>query len=105
MPALDDPAHADFVGRVKLEPFERALTELRPDLWLTALRREQTAHRAAQPQVRRTPKGYLKVAPLLDWSAADMDRYLRDNDLPRGPQCYDPTKGEARRECGLHLVY
>ena len=105
VPALDDPGHPAFTRRVKLEPFARALNELRPDLWLTALRREQTAHRAAQPQVRWHERGYLKVAPLLEWSEADMRAYLARHQLPRGPECYDPTKGEARRECGLHLVY
>ena len=105
VPALDDPAHQAFSRRLKLEPFQRALRELAPDLWLTALRAEQTAHRACQPQVRRDRRGYLKVAPLLHWRDTDMAAYRRRYDLPRGPECYDPTKGEPRRECGLHLAY
>ena len=104
-PALGDPEHADFTRRVKLEPFARALKTLAPDVWFSALRREQTTHRAEQPYVQNTERGLLKIAPLLDWREHDMEDYLRRHDLPLNADYYDPTKGEPRRECGLHLNF
>jgi len=109
-PELDDPEHAAFTRRVKLEPFARALESLQPDIWFSSLRREQTAYRAGLNIVSRSESGLLKVAPLLDWKEADMQAYLAQYDL--GPDFdyaqadyYDPTKGEPRRECGLHLSF
>ncbi len=104
-PSLDDPEHAAFTRRVKLEPFNRALEALQPDLWFSGLRREQTAYRAGLDAFNRSPGGLLKVAPLLDWTQADMDRYMEHHGLPSEPDYYDPTKGEPRRECGLHLAF
>ena len=105
VPALDDPRHAEFTRRVKLEPFQRAIVELQPDVWFSALRREQTEHRAGLQPVEQSPRGYLKVQPLLGWTAADMHAYLAEYGLPSEPDYFDPTKGEARRECGLHLTF
>lgn len=104
-PALDDPEHAEFTRRVKLEPFARALEALQPDIWFSGLRREQTAYRAGLGYFNPTVTGPLKVAPLLDWTLDDMEAYLDAFELPSEPDYYDPTKGEPRRECGLHLTF
>ena len=104
-PALDDPAHAAFTRRVKLEPFSRALETLQPDVWFSGLRRDQTAYRAGLDYFDRTQAGLLKITPLLDWTSADMEAYREDHDLPAAADYYDPTKGEPRRECGLHLNF
>ena len=101
-PGLDEPEHAPFVETVKLEPFRRALETLGADAWLTSLRREGSAHRAALETFSNGAPGVVKVAPLLDWSEADVLRYASEHELPIGPDCYDPTKGEPMRECGLH---
>ncbi|MGH8539306.1 MAG: phosphoadenosine phosphosulfate reductase family protein, partial [Stenotrophobium sp.] len=50
-PAIDDPRHAAFTKEVKLEPFERALREMQPQVWFTAIRAEDTAVRAAMQPV------------------------------------------------------
>ena len=31
-----------------------------------------------------------------------MEQYLAQNGIAIGPECYDPTKGDSKRECGLH---
>ena len=98
----DEEAHADFTRQVKLEPFRRGLAELAPTVWLTALRREQTAFRAGLDLVGRDADGPLKVCPVLDWTTADMEAYLREHDLPSEPDYHDPTKVLEQRECGLH---
>ena len=103
-PALDDPAHAGFVEEVKLEPFRRALARLDADVWLSSIRRYQSAHRAAEPVFRTLGSGVLKASPLLGWSADTVARYAAEHGLPTGPDVFDPTKGEPFRECGLHLV-
>jgi phosphoadenosine phosphosulfate reductase len=105
MPSIDDPRHAAFTQEVKIEPFERALREMRPDVWFTALRAEDTPERAKMQPASRNSDGLLKVAPLLQWTAKDMHYYLEAHDLPNNFDYFDPTKVEDKRECGLHLQH
>ncbi|GHE21451.1 phosphoadenosine phosphosulfate reductase family protein [Halomonas urumqiensis] len=104
-PGIDDARHGDFTQEVKIEPFERALREMAPDVWFTALRAEDTPERARMAPLSRNGDGLLKVAPLLQWSARDMYQYLEAHDLPNNFDYFDPTKVEEKRECGLHLQH
>lgn len=104
-PGIDDPRHAAFTQEVKIEPFERALGEMRPDVWFTALRAEDTAERAKMQPVSLGDGDLLKVAPVLHWSAKQMHEYLVEHDLPNNFDYFDPTKVEEKRECGLHLQH
>jgi phosphoadenosine phosphosulfate reductase len=104
-PALDDPRHAAFTAEVKLEPFARALREMAPRLWFTALRATDTAVRAQMEPVSINPDGLIKVAPLLHWSSKDLHDYCKKHRLPNNFDYTDPTKGEDNRECGLHLEH
>lgn len=104
-PELDSPEHNEFVHQVKLEPFKRAMAHLKPDVWLSSIRRYQSAYRNTLSVFDQTADGLLKVSPLLDWSPETVQRYSDEYALPSGPTCYDPTKGEPFRECGLHLGY
>ena len=104
IPSLDDPAHAAFTREVKLEPFERALRELQPDLWFTGIRAEQTDFRKKLGVVSRGPFGATRVAPIFAWTAVDLEDYLYEHGLPDYSDYYDPTKVNDHRECGLqHL--
>ncbi|MFD2189194.1 phosphoadenosine phosphosulfate reductase family protein [Pistricoccus aurantiacus] len=103
-PGLEDPRHAAFTEEVKLEPFQRALREMAPRVWLTALRGEDTPERSRMQPVSLGDNGLLKVAPLLHWTAKDMYDYVQRFDLPNNFDYFDPTKVEAKRECGLHLA-
>ncbi len=102
VPDVADPEHSEFTRRVKLEPFDRALDELAPDAWLTGIRAEETALRASLDTLSVDGRGILKVAPLLSWSESELDAYLGDSGLPGETNYFDPTKGIAGRECGLH---
>lgn len=105
VPGLDDPRHEAFTEEVKLEPFTRALRETAPEVWFTALRASDTAVRAQMQPVSRNPDGLIKVAPLLHWTPKELYQYLSAHDLPNEFDYIDPTKGEANRECGLHLQH
>ncbi|QPI65325.1 phosphoadenosine phosphosulfate reductase family protein [Vreelandella venusta] len=105
MPSIDDPRHAAFTQEVKIEPFERALRAMQPDVWFTALRAEDTPERAKMQPASRNSDGLLKIAPLLQWTAKDMYYYLEAHDLPNNFDYFDPTKVEDKRECGLHLQH
>jgi phosphoadenosine phosphosulfate reductase len=105
VPKLNDPRHAAFTEEVKLEPFARALRETAPQVWFTALRASDTAERAQMQPVSINPDGLIKVAPLLYWSSREMYEYLMAHQLPDNVDYYDPTKGEEKRECGLHLSH
>lgn len=104
-PTIDDPRHEAFTHEVKLEPFERAMREIAPKVWFTALRAEQTAVRAAMQPISVNQDGLLKVAPVLHWTTKDMHEYLKRNGLPNNFDYFDPTKVEDRRECGLHVAH
>lgn len=105
MPTIEEgDAHQLFTEEVKLEPFARAFAEHQPDIWLTAIRQEQTAYRASLDIFTADNKtGSLRVAPFFYWSEADMRDYLAVNDLPDINDYFDPTKVLNKRECGLHL--
>jgi len=102
IPDIEEPLHEEFTRQVKLEPFQRAINILKPPIWLTGIRREQTDHRRSLDIVSCTEDGYFKAAPLLNWNEDQLENYLEANDLPNEPDYFDPTKVVEARECGLH---
>jgi len=103
IPSIDDKElHEDFTRQVKLEPFDRAIEELSPDVWITGIRREDTEHRKSLDIVSIDGRGMLKVAPLFYWSDSDIDQYMSENKLLSCRHYFDPTKVFDGRECGLH---
>lgn len=107
IPDVDSPLHGEFTEQVKLEPFRRALGELNPDVWLTAIRSEQTEFRNNLDALSLSKDGVLKVAPLYHLKSDELNQYLVDNGLPSIGEYgeldyFDPTKALAHRECGLH---
>jgi phosphoadenosine phosphosulfate reductase len=109
----------------KLEPLAGALAG--NDLWISAIRRDQTAERADAPVVERDKRsGLLKVNPLVGWTSKDVWAFVRANDVPYNPlhdagypsigcwPCTTPVaegedpragrwRGFQKNECGLHL--
>ncbi len=102
VPSVDNPAHDTFTQQVKLEPFGRALQEIQPDVWINAIRKDQTEFRQSLDVLSESKDGVLKVAPLFHWSEQDLEGYLKEHDLPNEHDYFDPTKVEENRECGLH---
>jgi len=104
VPSIDDEtAHDIFTEEVKLEPFSRAMSEFKPEVWFTAIRSEQTAFRASLEVVSQDARsGVIKVAPFFHWSELDMEEYLHNNGLENEEDYNDPTKALKNRECGLH---
>ena len=66
----------------KVQPFERKLREFQA--WATGLRRDQSATRAG---VRKAAEidGRLRLCPLADWSAEQVDQYICDHGVPVHP--------------------
>ena len=113
-----------YLQIVKVEPMQRALTELGVKAWVAGLRREQTRHRANLRRVE-VQDGRCKVHPILDWTTKQVHEYLQAHDLPYHPlyeQGYasigdvhstrpitdqqherEGRFGGLRQECGLHL--
>ena len=94
--------HRRFTQLVKLEPFDRAIKELCPRVWLTGIRREETAHRRTLDKVTFDARGLIKVAPFFDATEQDLEDYRRRYSLPSTLRYFDPTKVHEGRECGLH---
>ena len=112
----------------KLEPLSRALAG--KQLWITGLRREQSVTRAEVALLAHDDaNGLMKLNPLVDWTADDVQAYLHAHDVPVSALhaqgypsigCAPCTRavapGEdaragrwwwelpAQRECGLHFT-
>lgn len=105
----------------KVEPMNRALSELKAEAWISGLRRTQASTRQELNIIERQNKT-LKIHPIIDWNNRDIHRYLTAHDLPYHPlweegyvsigDWHSTTKlGEGmteeetrgpKRECGLH---
>ncbi len=103
VPPLDTPEHDEFSQIVKLEPFNRAMEELQPDIWLNGIRHDQNAHRKTLDIFTFGSHGTVRVAPMFHLNELDVEEYIYDRDLPDNHDYFDPTKGEEHRECGLLL--
>jgi len=102
IPDIKSPLHDEFTYQVKLEPFKRAIEKFKPQMWLTAIRKEQTSFRNELNIVTSNEKGLIKIAPLFYTTEQQMQNYLKQNNLPDEQDYYDPTKVVKNRECGLH---
>ncbi|MGC6423905.1 MAG: phosphoadenylyl-sulfate reductase [Lentimonas sp.] len=109
----------------KVEPMNRAITELGATSWLSGLRRTQSSSRTDRPVAEQQNK-MQKVYPIIDWNDRDIYTYLTENDLPYHPLWdmgyvsvgdWHSTKklgegmteeetrfGGLKRECGLHEI-
>ncbi|WP_417443668.1 phosphoadenosine phosphosulfate reductase family protein [Joostella sp.] len=103
IPSIEDPLHKVFTEQVKLEPFKRAMTENKPDIWFTNLRKGQTAFRDSLDIVTQGSDGVLKVSPFYYYSDEELDAYLESHNLENEFNYFDPTKVLENRECGLHI--
>jgi phosphoadenosine phosphosulfate reductase len=108
----------------KVEPMQRALSDLGITGWLAGLRAGQTEHRKTLPRIAQQD-GRMKVHPILGWDKQQVESYFEEHDLPRHPlyaKGYrsigdvhstlpvsaddDDRAGRflgAKKECGLHL--
>lgn len=103
IPTLDEPEkHTEFTSIVKLEPFQRAIAELNPKVWISGIRRDDTDFRKSLDVLSYDNNGILKVAPIFYWSDEQIDHYMEQHELPSCRHYFDPTKVESGRECGLH---
>ena len=102
IPDIKSPLHDEFTYQVKLEPFKRAIEKFKPQMWLTAIRKEQTSFRNELNIVTSNEKDLIKIAPLFYTTEQQMQNYLKQNNLPDEQDYYDPTKVVKNRECGLH---
>ncbi|MDP3313284.1 phosphoadenosine phosphosulfate reductase family protein [Lutibacter sp.] len=102
IPGIEDPMHKIFTYQVKLEPFNRAMKEHKPDVWFTNLRIGQTEFRNSIDVVSLSREGVLKVSPFYNWTDEQLDIYLDQHKLPNEFKYFDPTKVLGNRECGLH---
>jgi phosphoadenosine phosphosulfate reductase len=110
----------------KVRPLRRKLETLQA--WATGLRREQSETRAGVPKVEIV-EGRVKICPLADWSAAQVESYLRENSVPvhplyqsgytsigcepctRAVEAGDPERAgrwwweqDNNKECGIHFA-
>jgi phosphoadenosine phosphosulfate reductase len=110
----------------KIVPLRRALVGY--DSWITAIRADQSAHRARASVVGWDSKfNLVKVNPLLNWNRRDVWAFIVANHVPYNPMhdqgypsigCWPCTRpvsdgldersgrwaGQAKTECGLHSL-
>ncbi len=101
----DDPElHEEFTRQVKLEPFQRAIDSVKPEIWITGIRADETDFRKTLDIVTRDERGLIRVAPFFRLSEADIEAYMKQHQLPTCQHYFDPTKVAADAECGLHTT-
>ncbi len=110
----------------KIVPLRRALVGY--DAWITAIRADQSSHRAVAQVVGGDPKfGLVKINPLLNWTRRDVWAFIVTHNVPYNPLhdegyasigCWPCTRrvsegddersgrwaGQAKTECGLHSL-
>ena len=108
----------------KVEPMQRAMSQVGAGTWYSGLRRVQSDSRADR-KILEFQHGRVKFHPIVDWSNRDVHFYLKDHDLPYHPlweQGYvsvgdthtsmkfdegmreeDTRFNGMGRECGLHV--
>src|ERR687896_627212 len=110
----------------KIEPQRLFLRDY--GAWVTGIRRDQTAQRAGTPVLSWEERfGVVKIAPLVNWSAGEVEEYVRERGVPLNPllgggyksigcePCTRPVApgedaragrwpGMDKTECGLHFV-
>jgi phosphoadenosine phosphosulfate reductase len=67
----------------KVQPMQKALKDLKA--WISGIRRDQTAERAHARILELQDDGLLKINPMLNWTAADVARYMGEHSLPSHP--------------------
>lgn len=130
-----------FMGRGKCCEIRKRLPLLRKleelDVWISGLRSDQSDHRQQNAQkvtvVKMGGREIIKLNPLFDWNAEQIDAYIKDHDVPYNKlydyespygekfreigcqPCHIPVKDEApkragkwpwedsHKECGLHI--
>lgn len=103
LPSIEDDNHELFSEVVKLEPFRRALKEQSPEVWFTNIRVRQTEYRNEKDILSYSKDGILKVSPFYYWTDADLDGYIKAQNLPKNVDYFDPIKALISRECGIHF--
>ena len=108
---------------IRVEPLQRALTELNPALWVAGLR-GCSSHSRQALDVLIQKKSRAKLLPILEWSDRDVGNYLKTHSLPYHPlwaqgyvsigdrvttkrldEVSDPAELRHfgwKRECGIH---
>jgi phosphoadenosine phosphosulfate reductase len=103
IPTIEDiEQHEEFTRQVKLEPFNRAVEALQPEIWLTGIRQQETDHRKTLDIVSIDGRGIVKVAPIFYWDDDQVESYMNEHSLISCRHYFDPTKVHDGRECGLH---
>lgn len=112
----------------KVLPLQRAVREINPLAWVSAIRKDQTADRGKAAVVQWDPKfNLVKVNPLLNWTKKDVWAFVMKHDVPYNPLhdqnypsigCQPCTRavrageddragrwaGKVKKECGLHVI-
>src|SRR5262249_30379334 len=107
-------------------PLKRALAG--KEAWISAIRRDQTSHRAVATTVQWDAKFKLaKVNPLLSWTQREVWAFIARHNVPYNPlhdqgypsigcwPCTQPVAagddersgrwaGSLKKECGLHVI-
>ncbi|SFR12547.1 phosphoadenylyl-sulfate reductase [Poseidonocella sedimentorum] len=108
----------------KVEPMQRAMSNVGAGTWYSGLRRVQSDSRADR-KILEFQHGRVKFHPIVDWSNRDIHFYLKEHDLPYHPlwekgyvsvgdthttrKLEDGMREEdtrffgMSRECGLHI--
>ena len=102
-PHVNNPNHDTLSQILKLDPLKKVFKTLKPEVWFTNIRKEQTNFREGLDILSFSPEGILKVSPFFYYSNAQIVAYARQHMLNIDLEYYDPIKALDKRECGIHF--
>jgi len=121
---ISDPDYCCNINKVS--PLSEFMRKEKYDVWISGIRKNQTANRKILNEIEETPEGIIRYHPILFWTDQDIENYSTENHLPSHPLhshgynsigCEPCTKkivnnnaranrwiGKNKTECGLHTT-
>ena len=99
---LDDATRKKICTDLKRGPLRSFIKKNSQKIWVSAIRKDQTASRAKIQFMEATDLNVIKICPLYAWTKYDAKNLILLNDLRVNDQYIDLCKLNESRECGLH---
>ena len=100
---LSEISRNHICKELKRQPLLDFISENDLAVWVTGVRKDQTVSRRSMNFIDVTDLGVLKISPLINFTAAEVDDLCTMFDLPLNRAYVDLCKLNDKRECGLHI--
>lgn len=100
---LEESERREICKNLKRDPLLSFIKKNSFKIWLSGVRRDQTASRRRLDYLEVTDLNVIKISPMFNWSEQQTKHLLTVNNLRCNDDYYDMCKVNEARECGLHF--